>query len=100
VPLGLFCTFVRLYCRLSGCDGKTLVSHIAVQGFPRHYLLDEVERQEKVLPPLGGGSGVVPRSGRRLRARSAVLVRASCSFKTPMICRSVNRARFIWPSLF
>src|SRR3984957_4755922 len=35
-----------------------------------------------------------------LRARSAVFAPASCSFSTPMICSSVNRARFICPSLF
>src|SRR5580692_7795619 len=35
-----------------------------------------------------------------LRARSAVFAPASCSFNTPMICSSVNRARFICPSLF
>src|ERR1700760_4690697 len=33
-----------------------------------------------------------------LRARSAVFAPASCSFNTPMICSSVNRARFISPS--
>src|SRR6202161_2390964 len=33
-----------------------------------------------------------------LRARSAVFAPASCSFKTPMICSSVNRTRFIRPS--
>src|ERR1700722_17996387 len=35
-----------------------------------------------------------------LRARSAVFAPASCSFSTPMIRSSVNRARFICPSLF
>jgi hypothetical protein len=33
-----------------------------------------------------------------LRANSAVFAPASCSFSTPMICSSVNRARFICPS--
>lgn len=33
-----------------------------------------------------------------LRARSAVFAPASCSLSTPMICSSVNRARFINPS--
>jgi hypothetical protein len=33
------------------------------------------------------------------RARSAVLAPASCSFSTPMIWSSVNRARFVCPSL-
>src|SRR5580693_9342709 len=35
-----------------------------------------------------------------LRARSAVFAPASCSRSTPMICSSVNLARFICPSLF
>src|SRR5277367_4134736 len=35
-----------------------------------------------------------------LRSRSAVFAPASCSFNTPMIRSSVNRARFICPSLF
>jgi hypothetical protein len=33
-----------------------------------------------------------------LRARSAVFAPASCSFNTPIICSSVNLARFICPS--
>lgn len=35
-----------------------------------------------------------------LRAKSAVFAPASCSFNTPIICSSVNLARFICPSFF
>ena len=58
----------RLYCRRSGFEGETLVPHIAVQGFPDHYFLEAVERQEEIPLQLGGGSGrVALRSGRRVR---------------------------------